>query len=68
MDKEPIIGLMNDNISENGRTIKCTERDSLLGVMEESKISIFINYKYYKINFKISYLSQSDILLIFLFS
>lgn len=52
MDKEPIIGLMKDNISENGRTIKCTERDSLLGVMEESKISIFINYNIIKLILK----------------
>ena len=37
MVQEYIIGMMEEFTMENGRIIKCKEKDNLIGVMVESK-------------------------------
>ena len=43
MGKAPIIGQMKNNTLENGKTIKCTEKDTLLGLMGKS-IYLLLSY------------------------
>jgi len=42
MAMEPIVGVMEDNIKENGETIRCTEKEFLLGQMEENTMVIML--------------------------